>query len=61
PPTVLIPDVLGMTVVQATDAIQSAGLQVSQVNGNPLGNVKSTDPPVGSSVDVGSSVTLVTR
>jgi eukaryotic-like serine/threonine-protein kinase len=61
PPTVAVPNVLGETVEQATNALTQAGLVVSGVSGNPNGTVKGTDPPTGTTVDVGSSVQIITR
>jgi len=47
-------------VQQATSAIEALGLSVSGVSGNPSNSVTGTDPSVGSTVDVGSSVQIST-
>jgi beta-lactam-binding protein with PASTA domain len=61
PPTVLVPNVFGDTVSQATTVLQNAGLNVDQVNGNPNGTVRSTNPAIGSTVPVGDDVTIRTN
>jgi serine/threonine-protein kinase len=58
PPTVVVPNVLDDTVSQATQTLQNAGLNVAGVNGNPNGTVTGTDPPSGTTVPTGSSVTI---
>jgi len=61
PPTTTVPNVLQDTVSQATSAMQSAGLTVSGVSGNPNNNVVGTQPSIGSTVQTGSSVQLFTH
>jgi eukaryotic-like serine/threonine-protein kinase len=61
PPIVQIPNVIGDTVSQATSALQSAGLNVAGVQGDPNGMAQGTQPPTGSTVKVGSSVTILTH
>ena len=61
PPTVQVPNVQGDTTQQATTALQSAGLSVSGVSGNPNNNVTGTQPSIGSTVPTGSSVQLFTH
>jgi eukaryotic-like serine/threonine-protein kinase len=61
PPTVQVPNVIGDTVSQATTALQSAGLNVAGVQGNPNGMAQGTVPPTNSTVQTGSSVTILTR
>ena len=61
PPTTTVPNVIGDTVAQATSVIEAAGLSVSGVSGNPSHMVMGTGPSVGSTVDIGSSVQLLTR
>jgi beta-lactam-binding protein with PASTA domain len=62
PPTVQIPQgLVGESVQQATSAIEALGLSVSGVSGNPAHNVTGTQPSVGSTVDVGSSVQIYTN
>ena len=60
-PTTQVPDVLQDTVAQATTAIEQAGLTVSGVSGNPGNKVVGTNPPVGSTVKIGSAVQLFTH
>jgi eukaryotic-like serine/threonine-protein kinase len=60
---VTIPDVSGQPVAQAQATLEELGLQV-QVRGEanedvPRGSVIRTSPPAGSSVDEGSTVTLL--
>ena len=59
-PKIEVPDVSGMGVQAAYDELTAAGLQVAGVQGPPVGTVTGTDPPAGSQVDPGSSVTLIT-
>jgi serine/threonine-protein kinase len=61
PPTVQVPNVQGDSVQQATSALQSAGLSVSGVSGNPSNNVVGTQPSIGSTVPTGSAVQLFTH
>jgi eukaryotic-like serine/threonine-protein kinase len=61
PPTTTVPNVLQDTVSQATSAMQSAGLSVSGVSGNPNNSVVGTQPSIGSTVPTGSSVQLFTH
>ncbi|HSZ36739.1 MAG TPA: PASTA domain-containing protein [Acidimicrobiales bacterium] len=61
PPTVQVPNVQDDTVQQATNALQSAGLSVSGVSGNPSNNVVGTQPSIGSTVPTGSAVQLFTH
>jgi serine/threonine-protein kinase len=58
-PKVEVPDVSGMSLEEASDALAAVGLDVDDVRGPP-GDVVGTDPPAGSQVDPGSSVTLIT-
>jgi serine/threonine-protein kinase len=60
PPMVMVPNVLDDTVSQATTVLTDAGLVVNQVNGNPNRMVSGTNPPIGTSVPTGSSVTIDT-
>ncbi len=61
PPTTTVPNVLQDTVTQATTALQSDGLIVSGVSGSPNNNVVGTQPSIGSTVPVGSSIQLFTK
>ena len=60
PPTVVVPDVSGMTVVEAADALEAAGLVVSGTQGSPRQDVASTSPAAGTTVKKGTSVTIIT-
>ncbi len=61
PPTTTVPNVIGDTVTQATNALQNAGFSVSGVSGSPSGMVSGTQPSVGSTVPTGSSVQIFTH
>jgi serine/threonine-protein kinase len=61
PPTTPVPNVIGDSVSQATSALQQDGLSVSGVSGSPNNNVTGTQPSVGSTVTVGSSIQLFTH
>ena len=52
-----VPNVLDDTVAQATAALEAAGFKVAGVDGNPTGTVVATDPAIGTTQNVGSSVT----
>ncbi len=63
PQYVKVPSVNGMTVAQAGNTLTNAGLTVSNTYG-PVGSsavAYTTNPPPGTSLVVGSSVTLYTR
>ena len=60
PPTVQVQNVIQDTVAQATSTLQGQGLVVSGVSGSPNNNVVGTQPSIGSTVNVGSSVQLFT-
>jgi eukaryotic-like serine/threonine-protein kinase len=61
PPTTQVPNVLNQTVAQATAAMVQDGLTVSGVTGAPNKPVVGTNPPVGSTVKIGSAVQLFTQ
>jgi serine/threonine-protein kinase len=61
PPTVQVPDVRSDSVAEATAALQQDGLSVAGVSGDPTHNVFGVRPPVGTTVEIGSSVTLYTK
>jgi beta-lactam-binding protein with PASTA domain len=61
PPTTTVPNVIGLSVAQATTALQGQGLSVSGVSGSPSNNVSGTQPSVGSTVPTGSSVQIFTH
>jgi serine/threonine-protein kinase len=57
-----VPDVTGKTAADASTAIQSAGFDVSLVNGAdsaPVGTAVKTDPPANSPAPVGSVVEIL--
>lgn len=56
-----VPDVNGMSLDDATEAIEDAGLSVGQVVGPNGGSVLATWPFEGQEVEIGSSVDLVMR
>lgn len=60
PPTVVVPDVDGKSVVDAAAALEKAGLTVSDTKGSPTKPVSRTDPAGGTTVRKGTSVTLFT-
>jgi hypothetical protein len=62
-PTVLVPDVVGLSQSAAATAISNANLVVGTVSQQssstvPVGNVISQDPPAGSSASEGAAVNL---
>jgi serine/threonine-protein kinase len=60
PPMVKIPDsIKGKSAAQAAAILQQLGLSVSGTKGSPLGKVKSTNPGIGSTVQVGTAVELI--
>lgn len=63
PTLVTVPDVLGMTVAEATTALQAAGLAVGavieQYSSEPVGAVISQTPDANEEAPLNSSVTLV--
>ena len=61
PETVPVPEVGGMTVTEAEERLNAAGLRVGQVKGSPSRLVVRSEPGAGSQVKKGSSITLVTR
>ena len=61
PPTTTVPNVLQDTVSQATTALEADGLIVSGVSGSPNNKVVGTQPSIGSTVAVGSSIQLFTK
>jgi uncharacterized membrane protein len=58
---VTVPVVLGETLSQATVTIQSAGLTIQGVDGDPNGLVSAQEPAGGSRVPSGSEITLHTQ
>ncbi len=60
-PVLIPPGIVGMSVAEASAALEARGLTVSGVSGNPGKPVTGADPGVGSSVKRGSGVTLITK
>jgi serine/threonine-protein kinase len=61
PPLVPVPNVTGLSVQQAAEILEDAGLVVTSTTGSPTRPVVSTNPSAGTSVRRGSSVTITTR
>ncbi len=61
PEPVVIPDVEGLGVLEATEILEEAGLVVDSVDGSPTTEVLTTDPPAGETVERGTGVRVVTR
>ena len=61
PPMTQVPNVIGEPVAQATSVLQTNGLSVSGVAGSPSNAVSGTQPAVGSTVPIGSSVQIFTH
>lgn len=63
PANVLVPSLIGLTQAQAGQAIGNAGLNLGGVSsapsGEPAGVVSSSEPPAGTPVAPGSSVSIV--
>jgi serine/threonine-protein kinase len=60
PPLVEVPDVVGTQVGPATRRLEDAGFEVrvERVLGGFFGTVRACDPPAGSRVPRGSTITL---
>jgi beta-lactam-binding protein with PASTA domain len=58
PQPVAVPNVVGASVEQASQALQATGLQADVQNFAPGGTVKSQSPPAGTQVNRGTKVTL---
>jgi serine/threonine-protein kinase len=56
-----IPNVVGMTVFEASTALQAQGFTVSGVDGSTLLSVKATNPPAGGAYPPGTAVQLITK
>jgi serine/threonine-protein kinase len=61
PPTTQVQNVIGDSVTQATSVLQGQGLDVTGVQGNPNGTAMGTDPATGTTVPVGSAVTILAQ
>ena len=53
--------IVGMSVSNATKALEALGLSVGGVQGNPSQKVTGANPGIGEEVKPGSSVTLITK
>ena len=53
--------IVGMSVSDATKALEALGLKVGGVQGNPGVKVTGANPGIGTEVKPGSSVTLITK
>jgi serine/threonine-protein kinase len=60
PEQIEVPDVSGLSVAEATSALEEAGFEVQGVSGNPNRNVARTDPAAGSMQDRGTGISLIT-
>ena len=56
-----VPNVIGMSVTDASNALKDWGFPVSRVDGSPLKKVLITEPSVGSMQLPGTPVRLVTQ
>jgi serine/threonine-protein kinase len=56
-----IPNVVGMTVFEASEALAAQGFGVSGVQGSTLRSVRATDPPAGGAHPPGTAVQLITH
>lgn len=62
PPVVVIPSsIVGLDVDTATTKLENLGLVVAGITGNPRKPVTGSTPAVGTTVQIGSSVTLLTN
>lgn len=61
PPPVIIPNVVGLTVAQAINALEASGPVPGSDQGPLSGTVFDSDPSPGTSVPQGTSVTLYSR
>lgn len=61
PPVVAVPDVIGLPVVEAARRLEAAGLVVTATTGSPTQPVTSSDPARGTTVRLGSNITISTR
>ncbi len=60
-PYVAVPDVSGMSAVDAADALAADGFDVVDTVGPPNAEVLATSPPAGDSVRQGSEIVIFTR
>ena len=61
PDLVVVPDVTGKSVPDATTIMQQAGLSIGNVFGPPNKKVFVSDPPAGTHLHRGSSVNVYTK
>jgi eukaryotic-like serine/threonine-protein kinase len=61
PPVVQVPDVTGESVVVAAAQLEAAGLVVTSLQGSPSRSVTGTSPSAGTTVRIGSNITITTR
>jgi len=59
PQPVAVPNVVTLSVEQASQALKASGLVADVQNFAPGGTVKSQTPPAGTQVNRGTKVTLV--
>ena len=55
-----MPNVFGLSVPDATAALQNVGLKVGKIHGPAAGHVYSTNPSIGSTQQVGTAIDLFT-
>jgi len=60
PRPIIVPDVKGMSVTDAANALAAAGLTVSGTQGSPLAKASGTNPAAGASVKKGTAVVIIT-
>ena len=60
PKPVIVPSVVGLSVTDAANKLQAAGLTVSGTQGSPLGKATGTNPAAGASVKKNTSVVIIT-
>ncbi|HLI24391.1 MAG TPA: PASTA domain-containing protein, partial [Acidimicrobiales bacterium] len=60
PPVLPVPDVTGQSVAAATQTLTADGFSVSGVSGNPTATVTGTNPAIGTVLQKGSSIQLIT-
>jgi beta-lactam-binding protein with PASTA domain/tRNA A-37 threonylcarbamoyl transferase component Bud32 len=60
PKPIIVPPVVGLSVTDAANKLQAAGLTVSGTQGSPLGKVTGTNPAAGTSVKKNTSVVIIT-
>jgi eukaryotic-like serine/threonine-protein kinase len=61
PPVVVVPNVFGLSAVVAAQRLEAIGLVVSSIFGSPTRTVTGTNPASGTTVRIGSSITISTQ